>query len=195
MDIKLIEGLIHSFLILYPVRQHHLLLQIIKKMMVAQQMKHLLHLNRLTCMAPHGSADKGPVTTSTADEISASPLIADSSEQAENGSNGGGPGDEALNEAAGAADEADITSALVQTDLYEDGSAEEGPVTTSAADVVSTASQTDDSDATDVADEVTSAANDETYTAPVQTDLYDAVSADEGTVKVSSANVMCVLCH
>lgn len=50
MDIKLIEGLIHSFLILYPVRQHHLLLRIIKKMMVAQQMKHLIHLNRLTHM-------------------------------------------------------------------------------------------------------------------------------------------------
>ncbi|CAK6954284.1 homeodomain-interacting protein kinase 2-like isoform X2 [Scomber scombrus] len=78
-----------------------------------------------------GSADKGPVTTSTADEVSASPLTglndAIYSEQAESGSHGGGPDDKPSDDATGAAGEAAVMSAstdeasaaFVLTDLYD----------------------------------------------------------------------------
>ncbi|XP_042290246.1 homeodomain-interacting protein kinase 2-like isoform X2 [Thunnus maccoyii] len=150
------------------------------------------------------NADKGPVTPSAAGEVSASPLTADlndadSSKEAESRSNGRDPDDEPSDGAAGAADEAAVTSAStdevsiapVPTDLYDAVSADEGPVTTSASDGALTAPPRNDSDAAaGAADEaaVNSTSIDEASTASLKTDLYDAVSADKGPVTASSAD-------
>lgn len=124
------------------------------------------------------------VTTFATDEVSASTLNglndAISSEQAESGSHGGVPDDEPSDDAAGAADEADITSdstdeayaALVLTDGFP---ADKSPVIISADNAILTASQTNDFDvAAGVAGEVvvTSALTDEASTAAVPTELY-----------------------
>ncbi|XP_044229079.1 homeodomain-interacting protein kinase 4-like isoform X2 [Thunnus albacares] len=152
------------------------------------------------------SADEGPVTSPAAEEVSASPLTADlndadSSEEdsADSHSNGRDPDDEPSDGAAGAADEAAVTTAStdkvsiapVPTDLYDAVSADEGPVTTSASDGALTAPPRNDSDAAaGAADEaaVTSASTDEVSIAPVPTDLYDAVSVDEGPVTTSASD-------
>ncbi|XP_067467193.1 dual specificity tyrosine-phosphorylation-regulated kinase 4-like [Thunnus thynnus] len=150
------------------------------------------------------SADEGPVTPSAAEEVSVSPLTADlndadSSKEADSHSNGRDPDDEPSDGAAGAADEAEITSAStdkvsiapVPTDLYDAVSADKGPVTTSATDGALTAPPRNDSDAAaGAADEaaVNSTSIDEASTASLKTDLYDAVSADEGPVTASSAD-------
>ncbi|XP_067467196.1 homeodomain-interacting protein kinase 2-like [Thunnus thynnus] len=150
------------------------------------------------------SADKGPVTPSAAGKVSASPLTADlndadSSKEAESRSNGRDPDDEPSDGAAGAADEAEITSAStdevsiapVPTDLYDVVSTDEGPVTTSASDGALTAPPRNDSDAAaGAADDaaVNSTSIDEASTASLKTDLYDAVSADKGPVTASSAD-------
>ncbi|XP_044229112.1 homeodomain-interacting protein kinase 2-like [Thunnus albacares] len=114
------------------------------------------------------SADKGPVTPSAAEEVSASPLTADlndtdSSKEAESRSNGRDPDDELSEGAAGAADEAAVTSAstdevstaLVPTDLYDAVSADEGPVTASSADEASATLPETDTDEAGPADKRT----------------------------------------